>query len=153
MSRYYVSVTNSRRGGPPPKSSNTFDCTACPAYCCSVYTRVSVTPSDVRRLARHFQLPMRVARLRYTRMYGAERILRRARDPVLGEACTFLDKTTRGCSIYAARPSVCREYPGRPRCAYYDVLQFEREQQEDRHVLPLVQISFPEVRKAPGRDE
>jgi hypothetical protein len=34
------------------------------------------------------------------------------------------------------------------RCAYYDVLQFERRQQNDETVIPLVQITFREVKKA-----
>lgn len=145
-----MSTTNSRQGGPTaaiPRARRRapklrFECGTCPAYCCSVYGRVEVTPRDLRRIARHFGLSVRAARSRFTRLYGAERILRRSKDPVLGQACAFLDKTTRRCGIYAARPAVCREYPGRPRCAYYDVLEFEREQQEDRDVLPLFQISF-----------
>ncbi len=37
--------------------------------------------------------------------------------------------------------------PGRSRCAYYDLLQFERRQQDDQTVIPLVQITFREVKK------
>ncbi len=59
----------------------------------------------------------------------------------------FLDQETRGCTIYHGRPAVCREYPARSRCAYYDLLQFERRQQDDQTVIPLVQITFREVKK------
>ena len=59
----------------------------------------------------------------------------------------FLDQETRGCTIYHARPAVCREYPARSRCTYYDMLQFERRQQQDETVVPVVQITFREVKK------
>ncbi len=79
---------------------------------------------------------------RFTTTYNGERILRRKADPIFGKACRFLDPTTRGCTIYFSRPSVCREFPDRARCAYYDLLQFERSQQGDETVVPLVQITF-----------
>jgi hypothetical protein len=42
---------------------------------------------------------------------------------------------------------VCREFPARTRCAYYDLLTFERSQQGDETVLPLVQITFRNGKK------
>src|SRR5687768_8679749 len=119
-----------------------YDCTKCPAYCCSVYERVQVTPRDVNRLAKHFRLNYEAALVRFTRAYKEERILRRKADPVLGQACTFLNPVTRQCKIYHARPLVCREYPDAKRCGYYDLLQFERQQQNDPNVLPLIRITF-----------
>ncbi len=74
--------------------------------------------------------------------YNGERILRRKADPIFGKACKFLHSETRQCTIYDARPQVCREFPAHPRCAYYDLLQFERVQQGDDSVVPLVQITF-----------
>jgi Fe-S-cluster containining protein len=71
-----------------------------------------------------------------------QRVLRRRKDELLGEACRFLDAKTRGCTIYEGRPKACRDYPGKTRCAYYDMVQFEREVQEDPDVIPLVQITF-----------
>jgi hypothetical protein len=38
-------------------------------------------------------------------------------------------------------------YPDRKRCAYYDLLQFERRQQDDPDTIPLVQITFRNVKK------
>lgn len=119
-----------------------FDCTKCPAYCCSIYERVQVTPRDVRRLAAHFGVTPDIAMARFTRMFGKERVLRRKADPVLGQSCRFLDKETRRCSIYNARPAVCRQFPSTSRCAYYDLLKFERNQQDDPDVLPLIKITF-----------
>jgi Fe-S-cluster containining protein len=119
-----------------------YDCTKCPAYCCSIYDRVQVTERDIRRLAKHFGVDVETAQKRFTTTWQGERILRRKADPIFGKACTFLDPATRRCTIYHARPLVCRDFPGRVRCAYYDLLQFERVQQGDDTVVPLVQITF-----------
>jgi Fe-S-cluster containining protein len=124
-----------------------FDCAKCPAYCCSIYDRVQVTKRDINRLAKHFGVSYETARRRYTTQWEDERVLKRVKDVIFPETCTFLDQKTRGCTIYHARPAVCREYPGRPRCAYYDVLQFERRQQGDETVIPVVQITYHEVQK------
>ncbi|HEY0321435.1 MAG TPA: YkgJ family cysteine cluster protein [Pyrinomonadaceae bacterium] len=124
-----------------------FDCNKCPAYCCSIYERVQVTKRDVNRLAKYFKVSVETAIKRYTKMRGSERILRRRKDTIFPETCMFLNQETRGCTIYHARPEVCREYPDRKRCAYYDLLQFERRQQDDPEALPLVQITFREVKK------
>jgi Fe-S-cluster containining protein len=125
-----------------------FDCTKCPAYCCSIYERVQVTKRDLNRLAKHFGVSVEIASSRFTKMHSGERVLRRKKDKIFPEACRFLDQETRGCTIYHARPAVCREYPDRSRCSYYDVLQFERRQQDDPDVLPLVQITFHKMEKA-----
>ncbi|MDX6695353.1 MAG: uncharacterized protein QOF02_2956 [Blastocatellia bacterium] len=121
-----------------------FDCSKCPAYCCSIYERVQVTKRDLNRLAKYFGVSATTAARRYTRIHkeSGERVLKRRPDVIFDEACQFINPETRGCTIYHARPAVCREYPDRSRCAYYDVLQFERRQQDDETVLPLVQITF-----------
>ena len=124
-----------------------FDCNKCPAFCCSVYERVQVTKRDLNRLAKHFGVSVETARRRYTTRWKDERILRRTDDEIFEQACVFLNQETRGCSIYHARPGVCREYPARSRCAYYDLLRFERKQQADETCLPLIQITFREVKK------
>src|SRR6185437_10796881 len=108
-----------------------YDCDKCIAYCCSIYDRVQVTPRDVKRLA-----------ARFTKTWGKERILRRRADKLFGQACMFLDQDTRKCTIYHARPGTCRQFPTTARCAYYDLIRFERTQQDDPDVLPLVKITF-----------
>lgn len=124
-----------------------FDCSKCPAYCCAIYERVQVTKRDVNRLAKHFGVTYEAAEKRYTKIDrpSGERVLRRKQDVIFDEACMFLDQEKRGCTIYHARPAVCREYPARSRCAYYDLIQFERNQQDDVNALPLVQITFRET--------
>ena len=124
------------------KPRSYYDCVKCPAYCCSVYDRVQVTPRDIRRLAKHFGVTEEVATTRFTKMWGDERVLRRKTDPMFGQTCQFLNLETRGCGIYHARPAVCREFPTSTRCAYWDLLKFEREQQDDPQALPLVKITF-----------
>ena len=125
-----------------------FDCAKCPAYCCSIYERVEVKRRDITRLAKHFGVSYETAQRRYTTMWQGERVLRRVKDVIFPETCMFLDQEKRCCTIYHGRPAVCREYPDRMRCAYYDMLQFERRQQDDENVIPLVQITFREVTKA-----
>ncbi len=129
-----------------------FDCSKCPAFCCSVYERVQASERDIKRLAKHFGVSFDTAKRRYTKMYEGERVLRRVKDEIFEETCMFLNQETRGCGIYHARPGVCREYPDRTRCAYYDLLKFERRQQDDDNVIPLVQITFREVKKTEVRD-
>ena len=119
-----------------------YNCAKCPAYCCSIYERVQVTQRDLKRLAKHFDVDLETAARRFTTRYEGERVLRRKADPIFGKACKFLNPVTRQCTIYHARPLVCREFPARARCAYYDLLTFERSQQGDDTVLPLVQITF-----------
>jgi Fe-S-cluster containining protein len=127
-----------------------FDCDKCPAFCCSIYERVQVTKRDITRLAKHFGVSFETARRRFTKQWESERVLKKVEDKLFPETCLFLDQDKRGCTIYHARPNVCREYPDRSRCAYYDVLQFERRQQQDDTVLPLIQITFPEVKETDG---
>ena len=119
-----------------------YNCNECPAYCCSVYERVQVNKRDVLRLARYFGVTEEVASSRFTKVVNKERILRRKADPLLGEACTFLNTTTRQCGIYHARPGTCRQFPDTARCAYWDLLKFEKQQQGDPDALPLVKITF-----------
>ena len=132
-----------------------FDCSKCPAFCCSIYERVQVTKRDLNRLAKYFQVSADEAEKRYTRIdrESGERVLRRVKDEIFEKTCMFLNQETRGCTIYHARPAVCREYPDRTRCAYYDLLKFERKQQDDESVIPLVQITFHEVKKRVVHDE
>ena len=127
-----------------------FDCAKCPAFCCSVYERVQTNRRDINRLAKFFGVPYEVAEKRYTRIVDGERVLKRVPDKVLDETCMFLDQDTRRCTIYHARPGTCRSYPTTRRCAYYDLLRFERKQQGDDTVVPVIRITFQEWRKPNG---
>lgn len=113
-----------------------YDCSACPGYCCS-YDRIEVKRKDIERLAKHFDLSFRQAKERFTKLYEpGERILRHQKDEVYGSICRFFDTDERRCTIYKARPAVCREYPNGTKCGYYDFLMFEREHQDDEEFIP-----------------
>jgi Fe-S-cluster containining protein len=110
----------------------------CPGYCCS-YGRIAVTQRDIARLARHFGISEDTARRRFTYHWQTkevdEWILRHRKDSIFDSVCRFLDPKTRRCSVYEARPAVCREYPDGGRCGYFEFLQFEREQQGDPNLV------------------
>ena len=112
-------------------------CDRCPAYCCS-YPRIPVEPSDVARLAQHFGISPEAAARKFTKKSEepGEIVLRHLPDPIYGTACRFLDRKTRRCTVYEARPDICRSYPGQNRCGYYDFLSFERRAQEDPDFVP-----------------
>ena len=63
--------------------------------------------------------------------------MRRKKDTVYGRICRFFDTEKRCCTVYKARPSVCRSFPGAGRCGYYDFLAFERRAQEDDEFIAL----------------
>jgi hypothetical protein len=131
-----------------------YDCLNCIGICCSVYDEVPVSRRDILRLARHFLLDEAQATRRFTRLKKGGRILKRKPDHLLGETCMFLDPQKRVCGIYEARPLVCREWPvhGDGGCVYYDLLQFERKQQSDETIVPLIQIKpLSEVLRANRR--
>lgn len=124
-----------------------YNCEKCPAFCCSVYDRVSVSDNDLVRLAVHYNLSLEEAEKKFTKRWEDERILRRKADPLLGESCRFLDLKTRGCTIYEARPETCRDYPAQKRCVYYDLYRFEVRQQGDETTIPIINIDFREWEK------
>jgi Fe-S-cluster containining protein len=111
-----------------------YDCLKCPGYCCS-YGRIVVTERDIARLAKHFGIDVERARARFSYHYKTkevdEWILRHRKDTIFDSMCRFFDQEKRRCTVYEARPAVCREYPDAPRCGYFEFLKFEREQQDD----------------------
>ena len=115
-----------------------YSCAKCPAYCCT-YNEIEITTRDIDRLARHFDVSYKVAEERYTKSDAkkAVRFLRHRKDKVFESACTFLDQDKRRCTVYEARPGVCRKFPDSSRCGYYDFLRFERTQQGDEEYVAL----------------
>ncbi len=118
---------------------NRFDCSLCPGYCCS-HPRIAVSDFDIARLAKHFGLNKNEAREKFTYRYQTkeadEVILRHKKDHVYKTICRFFDTDERRCTVYAARPNVCRKYPYGNKCGYYDFLKFEREHQADDEFIP-----------------
>lgn len=108
-----------------------YDCLKCPGYCCS-YPVIALDKRDVERLAKHHGIDFETARKRFTRAdHGKKYVMRRKPDQHFGRICRFFDTEARRCTIYKARPAVCRQYPAEKRCGYWDFLSFEREQQGD----------------------
>ena len=108
-----------------------YDCLKCPGYCCS-YPVIEVKDRDAVRIARHFELPLEKAEKKYFKAaHGHKRVMRRKKDTLYGKICQFFDTAARRCTIYEARPSTCRKFPGEGHCGYYDFLKFERDGQED----------------------
>ena len=108
-----------------------YDCSKCPGYCCS-YPVIPLIKKDVQRLADHFGLGFKEARKKFTKVDGDEPYaMRRKADEHYGRICRFFDTEARRCTIYTARPTICREYPGGKSCGYYDFLRAERNSQED----------------------
>jgi Fe-S-cluster containining protein len=115
-----------------------YDCSKCPAYCCS-YDWIVVTKRDIQRLARRFGLSYEQAETKFTKFvkeYG-NRVLRHRKDDHFKSTCQFLHPEKRGCTVYEHRPAICREYPDSRRCRYYEFLQWERDHQDDETFIPL----------------
>ncbi|MGL4496168.1 MAG: YkgJ family cysteine cluster protein [Beijerinckiaceae bacterium] len=108
-----------------------YNCLKCPGFCCS-YPVIPINKTDIKRLGKHFGLGFEAAEKKFTKQRGKERILRRHADPVYGKICRFFDTEERRCTVYEARPGVCRQYPASNRCGYYDFLSFERKHQGDK---------------------
>lgn len=119
---------------PRPK----YDCAKCPGYCCT-YSDIEITQRDIARLAKHFGLDHARAEQKFTKpdAKGKARLLRHRLDTIFESACMFFDQEKRCCTVYDARPGVCRKYPDTARCGYYDFLMFEREQQGNEDYIAL----------------
>lgn len=116
-----------------------YSCAQCPGYCCS-HPRISVSDADIRRLAKHFGMSEDAARKKFTYRYHTqdvdEWILRHQKDHIYKSICRFFDTDQRRCTVYEARPNVCRKYPYGNKCGYYEFLKFEREHQGDDEFIP-----------------
>lgn len=102
-----------------------YDCDSCPAYCCG-YPVIEATKSDIRRLARHFKMSEAEAKEKFTEKENNRvRKMRHRADKKFGATvCMMLNQKTRQCTIYKARPDICRAHPG-DRCEWYDRRQLE----------------------------
>lgn len=114
-----------------------YDCSKCPGYCCS-YPLIALDKRDVERLAKHHGMSFEAARKAFTKKaHGRQYAMRRKKDEHFGKICRFFDSKERRCTIYAARPAVCRSFPGEGRCGYYEFLKFERRAQDDKDFVAL----------------
>jgi Fe-S-cluster containining protein len=112
-----------------------FDCGKCPGFCCN-YELIPVKKRDVARLARHFDVSVETAEKRFTKVIDGELGMRHRKDHIYNSTCMMFDQEKRCCTIYEARPQVCREYPDGRTCGYYNFLKFERAIQGDPEFIP-----------------
>jgi Fe-S-cluster containining protein len=116
-----------------------YDCARCPGYCCS-YDHIEVSDYDISRLARHFEVSDSAARSRFFKTVKSEgkdiTVLRHRKDTVYKSICAFFDQKERRCTVYEARPRVCRSYPNGNTCGYYGFIKFERDHQDDAEFIP-----------------
>lgn len=112
-----------------------YNCSKCPAYCCS-YDAIVLSQADIKRLARFFGISYKQAELKFTKIELGSRSMRHKKDHIFEKVCQFLDTDERRCTIYEARPHVCRVYPESRRCGYYDFLSAERRRQADDEHIP-----------------
>jgi uncharacterized protein len=118
-------------------STPQYKCEKCPGYCCS-YPLIPLDKRDVERLAKHHGMSFAQAKLKFTKeAHGRKYAMRRKKDKHFGRICRFFDTEKRRCTVYKARPAVCRSFPGGGRCGYYDFLSFERRAQEDDEFVAL----------------
>ncbi len=100
----------------------------------------------MQRLAKHFDMTEAAAWKKFITQYTVEdgeedagtveNILKHKKDTVYATICQFFDQDARRCTIYKARPEVCREYPDGKTCGYYNFLKFERKHQGDKDFIP-----------------
>jgi uncharacterized protein len=117
------------------RTAERYSCEQCPGYCCS-YALIPVAERDLARLAKHFGISEAAAEVRFTKIIDGEVGMRHRKDRVYSSICMMFNQETRRCSIYEARPDICRTYPGGRRCGYYDFLVFERGVQGDETFVP-----------------
>ena len=91
-----------------------------------------------KALAAHFGIGFNKAKARFTTPNPGDKDgefkLRRKADEHFGAICRFFDTEERRCTVYKARPGICRAYPT-GRCGYYDFLKNERDTQEDQDMI------------------
>ena len=132
-------TTKTRKPFPVPvKVKSKYDCLKCPGYCCS-YQEIEINQRDIDRLAKHFGLSSAVSEERFTKWKASESVhlLRHRKDTVFDSICMFFDQDKRRCTVYEARPGVCRQYPDSKHCGYYEFLKFERAHQDDPDFVAL----------------
>ena len=114
-----------------------YDCDSCSAYCCA-YPVIEVKAQDIRRLARHFGITEAAAKEKFTEKENNRvRKMRQRHDKKLdAPICLLLNQKKRSCSVYSARPQICRDFPG-SRCEWNDRRLFETAANDGKKVIHL----------------
>ncbi len=84
-----------------------FECTQCGNCCTGNPGVVWVTDAEIHALAELRQQTYGEILIHHTRLVGSRRTL----TEFANGDCTFFDGQTRRCTVYAARPEQCRNWP------------------------------------------
>ncbi|QDT11595.1 YkgJ family cysteine cluster protein [Planctomycetes bacterium K23_9] len=93
--------------GPWYRDGLAFECTQCGQCCSGEPGYVWVNEEEIQAMANEMGLEQPVFESKYIRQVGRDRSLMEYDD---GD-CILLDRETRKCSVYQARPIQCRTWP------------------------------------------
>jgi uncharacterized protein len=84
-----------------------FDCNGC-GNCCIGKESIHINANDIKKIARHFKIPINKARMKYAKPHPTitDELTLKKTNP-----CKFHDATNRICKIYEDRPTICRLFP------------------------------------------
>ena len=87
-----------------------YNCKKCPGYCCT-YPLIALDKRDVAAAGQAFRPDLRAGQAQFTvERWGHKYSMRRKADKIFGMACRFFDTEKRCCTVYEARPSLCRSF-------------------------------------------
>lgn len=133
-----------------------YDCDRCPAMCCTTYASVALSEGEPQKMAAALGVSVPQFLVERTEIFTSELTkregirLRRKADPATGgDACGLFDTETRRCTVYDARPQVCRAWPDKThqppalqgRCQFYDLMMFVRGENRDPQMVPVIQLT------------
>ena len=84
-----------------------FECTQCGACCSGEPGYVWVEPEEIQAMADERGMSLEDFEAEFIRSIGPDKSLREYKN---GD-CILLDRETRKCTVYAARPIQCRTWP------------------------------------------
>lgn len=84
-----------------------FECTGCGDCCSGEPGYVWVGDEEIRQMAVHLEISVEAFEERFIRRIGRQKSL----IEYPGGDCVFLERDSRRCSVYAARPVQCRTWP------------------------------------------
>ncbi len=80
-----------------------FKCENC-GYCCKNENPIIICQQDIKKIAKYLDISYKKVRINYVRSEGGKLFIKSSKP------CIFYDNDKK-CTIYEARPLVCRAYP------------------------------------------
>lgn len=133
-------------------SKKPFDCTKCTGFCCS-HPIIAISEKEAEQVAKHLGIQMSEMKKHYLDVVHdpkePEYSIQHKPDYMHGSICKFYrpvaegrDKPA-GCTVYEARPEVCRKYPYRKTCGFYEFLSHHRESSDNDDLT--IRIGFSDI--------